>query len=182
MRYMPFHGGALLGFWPNTSLGHWRTIQYKRHVPRMYLVYKFWSTCRTSKVHNEKLRTSLFFILWLFLITKLFLLTASLNNVHEDIRNKPSSWVVVSFLPSHLVNSVFLAYLCTILYCVCICLVLIMFCACDVCKKSCTSTRYLIIVQVQYILVHDSHVAVESQFGILYYTYCWHLVLCLYFL
>ena len=30
----------------------------------------------------------------------MFLLTASLNNVHEDIRNKPSSWTVVAFLPS----------------------------------------------------------------------------------
>ena len=30
----------------------------------------------------------------------MFLLTASLNNNHEDIRNKPSSWEVVAFLPS----------------------------------------------------------------------------------
>ena len=30
----------------------------------------------------------------------MFLLTASLNNDHEDILNKPSSWEVVEFLPS----------------------------------------------------------------------------------
>ena len=30
----------------------------------------------------------------------MFLLTASFNNNHEDIRNKPSSWEVVAFLPS----------------------------------------------------------------------------------
>jgi hypothetical protein len=81
---------------------------------------------------------------------------------------------------AYLVNSVFLVYLRTILYCTCTCLGLIMFCPCNVCKKSCTGTRYLGLVQVQYILVHDSHVAVEFQFGILYYTCSWCLVLCLY--
>ena len=165
----------------NTCLGHWRTIQYKRHVPHMYHVIQIYSTYRTCKVHLENKQI---LILCVFLIIKLFLLTASLNNIHEDIRNKPSSWTVVAFLPSlgMPLGIPALAYLCTILYCMCICLVFIMFCACYVCKKSYTSSRYLIIVQVQYILVHDSHVAVEFQFGILYYTYCWHLVLCLYFL
>ena len=70
---------VLLVFGLNTCLGHWRTIQYKRHVLHMYLVYK----CMVHAEHKKYiLRTSLFFILWLFLITKLFLLTASLNNVH----------------------------------------------------------------------------------------------------
>ena len=36
----------------------------------------------------------------IFVITLWFLLAASLNNCHEDIRNRPSSWIVVAFLPS----------------------------------------------------------------------------------
>ena len=36
----------------------------------------------------------------IFLMTLWLLLAASLMNSHEDIRNRPSSWIVVAFLPS----------------------------------------------------------------------------------
>ena len=72
--YMFLH--VLLVFSLNTCLGQWRTIQYKRHVPRMYNVYYKYRTCRT---HIDHVENKHILILCMFLILKIVLADSKLK-------------------------------------------------------------------------------------------------------
>ena len=76
----------------NTCLHYWKVVCMYRHV---LCVLKI-CTYRTRLIHAlDMSRESEIFLMTLWL-----LLAASLTNCHEDIRNRPSSWIVVAFLPS----------------------------------------------------------------------------------